>query len=197
MAEERKSFVALPLTGADRGRRVRGVPRTSSTGAADGEVVGLTTLGSVVAISPTLLPPGVGPTIIPGVKVAASETGMLAGAWVTLIDNVGVAEVWRAIAGPTPRPVHGFIKEDPVEAPPGTWTVDVYTDGVNDQIPVGAWAAADVGNRVFISKMAEKMTDDVSAFVAGDLVQALGYVLAVGATEVSVDFMPGDELYLE
>jgi len=201
VSEDKKSFIAVPLTGVDLGKRIRGTPRTAADGSEEaGEVVGLDTVLGLPRLSPTLLPPGVGPTIIAAVHVRAAEVGFLIkGHWVHVYDSAGTPEVRRANAsGPTPYPANGYIVDTPQEIPPagGNWYVDVYTDGINTQVPLGAWVAADLGKRVYLSKTAGEMTDDLSAYAVGDLVEDLGYIDAVGLT-VSVDFMPGDEILLE
>ena len=120
-------------------------------------------------------------TALPTTTAVASAT-ITAGQWVNFHNVAGVKNVRPADSTDATKPAQGFALVGFASAATGT----VYLYGVNTVIPVGAYAAADVGKPVFLSTAGG--TTLTPPATTGNLLQQVGWVDAVGAT-VTVNFI--------
>ena len=134
----------------------------------------LSGLGTVA--SPLALPGVLATTV----SIVAGAT-LTAGQWVNVYNNAGTANVRPADMTDATKPAQGFVLAGFASAA----TATVYLYGVNTVIPVGAYAAADVGKPVFLSTAGG--TTLTPPATTGNLLQQVGWVDAVGAT-VTVNF---------
>jgi len=140
----------------------------TSAGAGDANKIVQTDATGKLDIS--LMPTGVDAEVV----VAASGENLTAGHFVNLYNDGGVTKARRADATDNAKPAHGFVKAN-VTAPANA---TVFILGVVNANRSGLT----VGNRYFLNTTAGGVTDDVSAFASGAIVQELGY--AISATEL-------------
>lgn len=114
------------------------------------------------------------------ISVVAGAT-LTAGQWVNIYNNAGTANCRPADSTDATKPAQGFVLAGYASTAPAT----VYLVGANTLIPVGAYAAADVGKPVFLSTAGG--TTLTPPTTTGNLLQQVGWVDAVGAT-VTVNF---------
>ena len=111
----------------------------------------------------------------PTVSAVAGAT-LTAGQWCNLYNDAGTAKVRPADSTDATKPVHGFVLAGVASAA----TATVYLGGPNTVIPVGSFAAADLGKPVFLSTSGA--TTLTAPSTTGNLLQQVGWVDAVGTT---------------
>ena len=118
---------------------------------------------------------------------AVASATLTAGQWVNFHNVAGVKNARPADSTDATKPAQGFV----LAGFASTATATVYLVGANTIIPVGAYAAADVGKPVFLSTSGG--TTLTPPATTGNLLQQVGYVDAVGASYITVSFnlMPG------
>ena len=160
------------------------------TGVGDLEVQATTTggvsyVGQIPALDPTtgllaasMMPPGIGAeTDTSGV---CSATALTAGMYVNFYNATGTKTVRPADNSDATKPAHGFVLAGFTVGQ----AVTVYLPGTtNNLIPVGSYAAADVGKPLYLSTAGGVTTTRPT--VAGQLEQQLGVIDNVGATVAS------------
>ena len=119
-------------------------------------------------------------TALPTTTAVASAT-LTAGQWVNFHNVAGAKNCRPADMTDATKPAQGFVLAGFASAA----TATVYLYGINTVIPVGAYAAADVGKPVFLSTAGG--TTLTPPTTTGNLLQQVGWVDAVGAT-VTVNF---------
>ena len=166
---------------------------TSGRGEIEYVPVQTATPGGIPGLDPTTgllalaqMPTGIGPdTDSSGV---CGTTALTAGMFVNIYNNGGTKTVRPADATDNTKPAHGFV----ISGYTVGQAVTVYLTGArNTVIPVGAFAAADVGKALYLSTSGGVTTTRPSA--AGALEQYLGDIADVGTT-VTADFTPGREI---
>lgn len=155
-------------------------PIATSSGAGDASKLVQTDSGGKLDI--TLMPSGIGADTV---SVTASEA-LAAGDWVNIYDNAGTKNVRKANATDNTKPAHGFVRSSVSNGA----TATVYLTGVNDQIPVGSFVAADVGKNVFLSTTGGGTTLTAPSST-GNRVQRLGQITDKGVSTISVPFANG------
>ncbi len=143
-------------------------------------------LGEDGLIDPTVLPSGLGATIV----VAKATEALTAGCFVrvsTATNNV--PNVKKALASDINGAATGFVLSTVAAGA----TVNVYTDGLNTLIPKPAtgWDSAQIGLEVCLSATASgECTLTPPATPTGCIVQPLGTVMSVGPSFIVVNFVP-------
>ena len=117
---------------------------------------------------------------LPTTTAVASAT-LTAGQWVNFHNVAGAKNCRPADMTDATKPAQGFVLAGFASAA----TATVYLYGINTVIPVGAYAAADVGKPVFLSTAGG--TTLTPPTTTGNLLQQVGWVDTVGAT-VTVNF---------
>lgn len=112
---------------------------------------------------------------------AVASATLTAGQWVNFHNVAGVKNARPADMTDATKPAQGFV----LAGFASSATATVYLAGANTVIPVGAYAAADVGKPVFLSTAGG--TTLTPPATTGNLLQQVGWVDAVGAT-VTVNF---------
>ena len=112
---------------------------------------------------------------------AVASATLTAGQWVNFHNVAGAKNCRPADMTDATKPAQGFVLAGFASAA----TATVYLYGINTVIPVGAYAAADVGKPVFLSTAGG--TTLTPPTTTGNLLQQVGWVDAVGAT-VTVNF---------
>jgi hypothetical protein len=152
------------------------------------------TPGGIPGLDPTTgllaqaqMPSGVGPdTDSSGV---CSATALTAGMYVNIYNATGTKTIRPADNTDNTKPAHGFVLAGYTVGQ----SVIVYLPGSrNTLIPVGSFAAADVGKALYLSTSGGVTTTRPSG-AAGALEQYLGDIVDVGTT-VTSDFTPGREI---
>ncbi len=116
------------------------------------------------------------------ITTAVASDTLTAGQWINFHNVAGVKNARPADMTDATKPAQGFVLAGFASAA----TATVYLAGVNTVIPVGAYAAADVGKPVFLSTAGG--TTLTPPATTGNLLQQVGWVDAVGAT-VTVNFI--------
>ncbi len=116
-------------------------------------------------------------TALPTTTAVVSAT-LTAGQWVNFHNVAGVKNARPADSTDATKPAQGFVLAGFASAA----TATVYLYGVNTVIPVGAYAAADVGKPVFLSTAGG--TTLTPPTTTGNLLQQVGWVDAVGTTVI-------------
>ena len=145
--------------------------------------------GQIPALDPTtgllnvnMMPVGIGPdTDNTG---TCGATSLTAGMLVNFYNNVGVKTVRPADSTDNTKPAHGFVLAGYTVGQ----TVTVYLNGaLNNLIPLGSFAAADVGAPLYLGAAGVSTKTRVST--TGNFDQQVGFVDNVGAT-VESNFNP-------
>jgi len=199
MAGDKTKFMTWD---AGNNRQALSTPVATGTHSAGdaGKVVGLGANGD---IDPTLLPPGVGPTVVSATNNTAVQIN--AGRFVHL-KNVGVApgtlEMEHADATDGSKPANGFVLADVAIAASG----NVYTDGLDNAIAFAdgpPFVVGDRGSRVFLAATAvaanQGKPTKTAPSGAGNLIQSLGFIVDANSVTslASVDFMPGELIVID
>ena len=148
----------------------------SSLGAGDGLKIVATGADGRLDIS--LMPAGIGADTE---SMEASEA-ISAGSWVNIYDNTGVKNARLASNLDNTKPTHGFVKAAVAQG----GTAVVYLRGINDQIPLGTFVAADKGKNVFLGAAGASTLTAPSA--TGNLLQVVGAIVEVTGTNIAVNF---------
>ena len=157
----------------------------STTSAGAGSAGDVIALGSDGKIDTTMMPAGTSASTV----TATATEGLSAGDIVNLHNNAGTKSVRKANATDATKPAHGFV----LAAVSSSATATVYLDGQDTQIPVGSYVAADVGKTVFLSTTAGGITT-TPPNSTGNLLQALGEIVDVGGSAVTIDFRVGERI---
>ncbi len=153
---------------ATNGRYKQNEALVVSAGAGDaGKIIGLDSTGK---IDVSVLPTGVGPTIV----VVASSENLVAGDFVNLYDNAGTINARKADAN-NHRRAHGFV----LAAVTSPANATVYWGDINNQK-----SGLTVGAEYFLSETAGAVVTPAPT-TAGSIVQRVG--VAQSATELVVD----------
>lgn len=152
----------------------------TSTGVADaGKMVALADNG---LLDPTILPTGIGPSIVS----AKATEALTAGNWVNLYDVAGVLSVQKAFAVGADKPASGFVLNTVASGA----QVNVYTDGLNTSVPKGTFVAGNVNKEICLSASTSGECTLTPPAATGNIVQPLGPIMSVGATYAVVNFIP-------
>lgn len=154
----------------------------TDTSAGAGNAGDIVALDSSGRIDTTMMPVGIGATTA---TIVASEN-LAAGDIVNIYNNAGTRTVRKANATDATKPAHGFV----LASVSSSANASVYFDGQDNVVPSGSFVAADVGKMLFLSTTAGGVTT-TPPVSAGNIVQALGAVVDVGAT-VTFDFQAND-----
>jgi hypothetical protein len=179
-----KKYVELDTT---NGRlKQRTATDNSGGGTNAGDIVALDSGGK---LDPSLFPSGVGG----GGQVLSIPTSeaVAAGDWINIYNSGGVKTARKALATAADKPAHGYV----VAAFGSGATASVYIGGVNNKVALGSFVVADIGSRAFLSAATSGATiKSISGFSTGNLVQALGSVVDVDASFVSVEMDFGEPI---
>ena len=136
--------------------------------------------GTTGLLNVNMMPVGIGPDV--DNTGVCGGTSLTAGMYVNFYNVGGVKTVRPADSTDNTKPAHGFVLAGFTAAQ----TVTVYMNGsVNNLIPLGAFAAADVGKPLYLGTAGAVTTTRVST--TGNFDQQVGVVDNVGAT-VSSNF---------
>lgn len=142
----------------------------SSAGSGDaGEIVALNAQG---VIDPSMLPPGVGTATY----IIEASQNLLAGDFVNIWNDSGVAKVRKADASAIGTKAHGYV----LEAVTSGDNADVYTDYFNDQL-----SGLIPGTSYFLSENAPGEISATAPSGTDEVVQRVG--VAVSATRLDVE----------
>ena len=150
---------------------------------------GVGSAGLIPALDPTtgllatsMMPVGIGPDV--DNTGTCGATALTAGMLVNFYNSGGVKTVRPADCTDTTKPAHGFVLAGFTVGQ----TVTVYLPGeLNNLIPLGSFAAADVGSALYLGTAGA--VTKTRATTTGNLDQQVGYVDNVG-TVVSSTFTP-------
>ena len=153
------------------------------------QVGGVGTAGQIPALNATtglldvsMMPVGIGPDV--DNTGVCGGTALTAGMLVNFYDATGTKTVRPADSTDNTKPAHGFVLAGYVTAA----TVTVYLPGaLNNLIPLGTFAAADVGKPLYLGTAGASTKTRVST--TGNFDQQVGFVDNVGTT-VSSNFDP-------
>ena len=138
--------------------------------------------GTTGLLNVNMMPVGIGPDV--DNTGTCGATALTAGMLVNFYNNVGVKTVRPADSTDNTKPAHGFVLAGFTVGQ----TVTVYLNGaLNNLIPLGSFAAADVGKPLYLGTNGASTTTRVSA--TGNFDQQVGFVDNVGAT-VASNFNP-------
>jgi hypothetical protein len=152
-------------------------PVSTSAGAGDsGKVAQLDANGKWDV---TMMPTGIGADTQ---AILTSEV-LVAGDFVNIYDNAGTKTCRKANAADNTKPACGFVLAGFGSAV----TATVYVRGLNTAVPVGAFVAANVGKKAFLSATTAGAATLTIPATAGQIAQVVGTIDAVGAT-VTVNF---------
>ncbi len=153
--------------------------------ASAGDLVALDDNGK---LDPSVLPSSGGSSA----TTATSSESLNAGDYVNLYNNSGTLTVRKALAQDTTKPVMGFVRQSYSSGA----TASIYADGDNDAIPLGTFAASDIGKMLFLSPTTAGAVTTTPPSTAGQLIQPLGRIKAVntGSSIVTADFDLGMEI---
>ena len=146
----------------------------------EGKIPALDPTTGLLAI--TMMPSGIGPdTDTSGV---CGSTSLTAGMLVNFYDAAGTKTVRPADSTDNTKPAQGFVLAGYTSSQP----VTVYLNGtLNNLIPLGTFAAADVGKPLYLGTAGAVTKTRVSS--TGNFDQQVGFVDNVGTT-VSSNFDP-------
>lgn len=156
---------------AGRITEILGVQASAGAGNA-GDIVALDAAGKLDA---TMMPVGV----VADTKAIVASEALVDGDFVNIWDDAGTIKVRKADADAVGKEADGFV----LAGYAGAAVATVYFEGTNNHL-----AGLTKGARYYLSTAAGGVTDDVSAYSGGKLVQYLGR--AVSATEIT--FEPTD-----
>jgi hypothetical protein len=128
-------------------------------------------LDGVGRLTSAMMPAGLGADV--GI-ILASET-LVAGDFVNIWDNVGVANVRKADASTAGKEAHGFV----LAGFAGAANATVYFEGVNDQL------TAMTPGRAYLSAAQAGKAVAAAPSATGNAVQYLG--VAISATEINFE----------
>jgi len=155
------------------GKKTRRSTVQSSAGVADADKI--PSLNAQGHIDITMIPPGVGDDA----KDIEAGEALSTGDFINIYDDGGTPKVRKADAS-NGRAAHGFVLDNYAAAA----TATVYFEGSNDQL-----ALLTAGTRYYLDKSTPGgVTDDVSAYLAGDIHQFIG----VGAAANCINFEGAD-----
>jgi len=127
----------------------------------------------------SMMPTGIGADTQ---SIVASES-IAAGSLVNIYNNAGTVTIRNAIAADNTKPANGFVLSSVASAAIGL----VYVRGLNSQVPLGTFVAANVGSKVFLSPTTAGGITLTIPTTTGQIVQVIGTVDAV-ATLVTINF---------
>lgn len=146
---------------------------TTSTGVADaGKGIALNSAGE---LDITLLPSGVGPTVV----VAPASEALLAGNYVNVWNDAGTAKGRKTDASAAGKEATGFV----LTAVEAGQNATIYTDGTNN-----ALTGLTPGERYFLSATTPGGVTTALALATGNVVQYIG----TAVSETKLPFQPQD-----
>lgn len=152
-------------------------PVNTSAGAGDaGKVAQLDANGKW---DMTMMPTGIGADTQ---AILTSEV-LVAGDFVNVYDNASVRTCRKANAADNTKPANGFVLAGFGSAVSAT----VYVRGLNTEVPVGTFVAANVGKKAFLSPTTGGAATVTIPSATGQIAQVLGTIDAVGA-KVTINF---------
>jgi hypothetical protein len=152
-------------------------PVTSSSGATDANK--LIQLDSNGKLDISAMPTGIGADTL---SIICSEA-LSAGDFVNIYNNIGTLTCRKALAADNTKPANGFVKSAFSSSAPAL----VYVRGLNSDVVVGSFVAADIGSKVFLSPSTSGAVTKTIPTTAGQIAQVLGTIDSIDAT-VTVNF---------